>query len=194
MMSRRTVKPFALAALLLLGSATLVAAASDAHHDPGVLLRDFLYRVLNFVILAGALAYFVTKPIIRGLKGRREKIAADLEQARSAREEAEAKFREYDQKLSRAAAEIEEVQTALRREGEMERDRILAAAREMAEKIRREAEKAAANEIARARSELREEASRMAVAIAEELLKKNFTAEDQSRLVKEYIQKVGELH
>jgi F-type H+-transporting ATPase subunit b len=34
----------------------------------------------------------------------------------------------------------------------------------------------------------------MAIEIAEDLLKKNFTREDHSRLVDEYLQKVGELH
>ena len=60
-------------------------------------------------------------------------------------------------------------------EGELERERILANAREMAEKITLEAEKSAANEVAKARAELRREATRMAIEIAEDILKKNFT-------------------
>jgi F-type H+-transporting ATPase subunit b len=42
--------------------------------------------------------------------------------------------------------------------------------------------------------ELRAEAARLAVELAEELLGKNVTAADQKRLVDEYMQKVGELH
>jgi F-type H+-transporting ATPase subunit b len=64
----------------------------------------------------------------------------------------------------------------------------------MAEKIGLEAEKTAAYEVSKARARLREEATLMAIEIAEELLKKNFTREDHSRLVDEYLQKVGELH
>ena len=41
---------------------------------------------------------------------------------------------------------------------------------------------------------LRQEAARMAIVIAEDLLKRNFTSDDQNRLVSEYLQKVGELH
>jgi F-type H+-transporting ATPase subunit b len=183
--------------VLLTGLATFALAASggDGHHvDSGVLLKDFLYRCLNFGVAFGLLAYFVTKPIRKGLAGRREGIAKALADADTAKAEAEAKFAEYDRKLSKAAAEIEEIQSALRREGELERERILASAREMSEKIKQEAEKSAANEVAKARAELRQEAARMAISIAEDLLKQNFTGADQDRLVSEYLQKVGELH
>lgn len=178
-----------------LASVALASSGGEGHHvDSGVLLKDFLWRCLSFGVTLGLLIYFVRKPIRQGLAGRREGIEKALREAEAAKAEAEAKFAEYDRKLSKAAAEIEEIQVALHREGEMERDRTLANAREMAEKIKREAEKSAANEVAKARAELRQEAARMAIAMAEDLLKKNFTSDDQNRLVSEYLQKVGELH
>lgn len=183
--------------VLLVGLAAVALAASggDGHHvDSGVLLKDFLWRCLSFGVTVGVLVYFVRKPIRQGLAGRRDGIEKALRDAEAAKAEAEAKFAEYDRKLSKAAAEIEEIQVALRREAELERERTLANAREMTEKIKQEAEKSAANEIAKARTELRQEAARMAIAMAEDLLKKNFTSDDQNRLVSEYLQKVGELH
>ena len=71
---------------------------------------------------------------------------------------------------------------------------ILTSAKEMATKIEQEADSKAASAVARARLELRAEAARLAVELAEELLSKNVTAADQKRLVDEYMQKVGELH
>lgn len=180
--------------LVLAAAATAIGAEGGHHADSGVLLKDFLYRVLNFGVTFGLLAYFVTKPIRKGLAGRREGVEKSLLQAQAAREEAEAKFAEYDSKLDKASAEIEEIYAGIRREGEVEREKIIANAREMASKIKAEAEKAAANEIAKARAELRREAAAMAVAIAEDLLKKSVTGQDQARLVDEYMQKVGELH
>lgn len=198
MLRKSAVKKLVVAALvqtLVLAAAATVFGATDGHHaDSGVLLKDFLYRVLNFGVTFGLLAYFVTKPIRKGLAGRKEGVEKALQQAQFAREEAEAKFAEYDGKLNKAAAEIEEIYAGIRKEGEIEREKILANAREMATKIRTEAEKAAANEIAKARAELRREAAALAVTIAEDLLKKNVTPQDQARLVDEYMQKVGELH
>ena len=182
--------------LLWAAMATVAIASSGGGHevDSGVVLKDFLWRCLNFAILFGALAYIVSKPVRNGLAARREGVEKALADAENARREAEARFAEYDVKLSRAAAEIAEIASGIRREGEVERDRILANAREMAEKIKIEAERAAENEVVRARTELRREAARLAIGLAEELLKKNFTGEDHDRLVNEYMQKVGELH
>jgi F-type H+-transporting ATPase subunit b len=76
----------------------------------------------------------------------------------------------------------------------LERDKIVAAAKEMAAKIEQEADNKAAGVVAKARTELREEASRLAVELAEDMLKKQVSADDQKRLVEEYMQKMGELH
>jgi F-type H+-transporting ATPase subunit b len=181
--------------LMLAPAGVALAAGGDGHHaDSGVLLKDFLYRTLNFAVTVGLLAYFITKPLRRALAGRQEGIEKALQQAEIARQEAEGKFAEYDRKLSRAAAEIDDIYAEIRREGELEREKILTNAREMAVKIRLEAERTAANEVARARAELRQDAARLAVELAEGLLKKNMTADDQSRLIDEYMRKVGELH
>ncbi|MDX1581858.1 MAG: F0F1 ATP synthase subunit B [Alphaproteobacteria bacterium] len=184
--------------LLAVGMVALVAgvagAAGGGHVDSGVLLKDFLFRVLNFSIVVALLVYFLRKPLKKGLSGRREDIEKALAEARQAKEEAEAKFAEYDRKLDQATEEIAEISAAIRREGELEKQKIIDHAKEMAAKIEQDAEKAAELEVAKARAELQREAVQLAVNLAENLLKKNFTKEDDARLIDEYLQKVGELH
>jgi F-type H+-transporting ATPase subunit b len=181
--------------LVVAMAATALAAGGEGHHvDSGVLLKDFLYRCFNFAVAFGLLAYFVTKPIRKGLAGRKEGIEKALAEAKITQEKAEAKFAEYDEKLTKASAEIDDIYAAIKREGELERERILANAREMALRIEDEAKKSAALEIAKARVELQREAGDIALKLAEELLKKNFNSNDQNRLVDEYMKKVGELH
>lgn len=181
-------------ALVALSAVVVGAESAGGHASSGVVLKDFGWRILDFALMAILLAYFLTKPIRNGLAGRRAGIEKDLNDAVAARGAAEAKFAEYDAKLTKAAAEIAAMSAAIRREGELEQERLLASAREMAEKITAEAEKTAESEILRARNELRQEASRLAVAVAEEILKKQITSADQQRLVSEYVAKVGELH
>ena len=195
-MEPRMLRRSAALGLALLALPALALAASGGGHqvDSGVVLKDFIWRCINFAIMAGAIAYFAIKPIRNGLQGRRAEIVKALNDAAAARDAAEAKAREYQEKLARAAAEIETIYAAIRREGELERDRIVASAREMAVKIEQEADAKAATAVARARVELRAEAARLAVELAEELLGKSVTAADQKRLVDEYMQKVGELH
>ncbi len=181
-------------ALLLAVALPALALAAGGQADSGVILKDFIWRCLNFAVMVGLLGYFVSKPIRSALQNRRAEIEKALADATAAREAAEAKALEYQDKLAKAAAEIDSIYAAIRREGELERDRILASARDMAEKIEQEADSKAASAVARARTELRAEAARLAVELAEELLSKNVTAADQKRLVDEYMQKVGELH
>ena len=180
--------------LIIIMSGLAYASGGEGHADSGVLLKDFLYRVFNFAIVVGILVYFLSKPLKKGLAGRRDEIAAALAESEQVKLAAEAKFAEYDQKLATANAEIAEISTAIKREGELEKEKIIASARETAIKIEQDAEKAAALEIAKARKELQTEAVRLAVELAEELLKTNFTSEDDTRLIDEYMQKVGELH
>ncbi|PLX97708.1 MAG: ATP synthase F0 subunit B [Desulfuromonas sp.] len=187
------VLPVALLAVLLTVT-TAFAAGGGGHADGGALLKDFIYRCIAFAMTFGIIFYFVRKPAMNALKGRKESIAQQLEEAKQAREDAEAKFAEYDEKLNKAEAEIEQIAAELKKEGEIERDKIIASAGEQAEKIKNEAEKSAAFEIARARAELQQEAARLAVELAEELLKKNVNDKDKSNMVDEYMKKVGELH
>ena len=72
--------------------------------------------------------------------------------------------------------------------------RIVAEAKAAGERIKSQAQMMADQEIVRARSELREEASRLAVQLAEQTLKGAVRADDQDRLVGEYLTKVVELH
>ena len=180
--------------LVTLFSGVAFASADASHADSGVLLKDFLYRVLSFSIVVAILVYYLAKPMKKGLAGRREDIETALAAAKQAKEEAEAKFAEYDRKLAQATEEIAEISDAIRREGELEKQKIIANAKEMAIKIELDAEKTAELEIAKARTELQREAAQLAVGVAEELLKKNFTKEDDTRLIDEYMQKVGDLH
>ena len=179
---------------LVLLPAVVLASGGGGHADSGVILKDFAYRCFNFALLVGLVAYFVTKPIRKGLKGRTEEIEKTLADAQAAKEAAEAKHLEYSEKLAKATEEIASITDSIRREGELERDKIIAAAKELAINVEREAENKAAGVVTKARTELREEAASLAVELAEDMLKKQVSADDQERLVEEYMQKVGELH
>lgn len=192
-MAQRKTTSFLLIALVL-APAVALAAGGGGHADGGAILKDFLYRCLSFGLMVGLLAYFVTKPIRQGLKDRTAEIEKTLADAQAAKEAAEAKHSEYSEKLAKATEEIAVITDSIRREGELERDKIIAAAKELAVKIEQEADSKASSVVAKARVELREEAARLAVELAEDMLKKQVSAEDQKRLVDEYMQKVGELH
>ncbi len=183
-----------LVAALIMFPVVAFAAGGGGHADSGAILKDFIYRCVNFILMVGLLAYFVTKPIRKGLKERSAEVEKTLADAEAAKEAAEAKHREYSEKLAKATEEIATIAASIRREGELERDKIIATAKDLAAKIEQEADNKASGVVAQARAELREEAARLAVELAVDLLKKQVNADDQKRLVEEYMQKVGELH
>ena len=68
-----------LTAVLVVVLTGIAFASSDGGHaDGGVLMKDFMYRCFNFAIAFGILAFFITKPIKKGLADRTSGIADQL--------------------------------------------------------------------------------------------------------------------
>jgi len=190
----------AAAACLLLAVLATAGFASEggegAHHvDAARQLKDFAWRVLDFAALMALVIWALKKANVKGtLAARQSAIDKALREAAEAKAAAEKKFAEYSEKLAAANKEIDEIYAAIRTEGEAEKARIIAEARTTAEKIREQATQTANQEVLRARTELRVEAGRLAVALAEQTVKEKIVKDDQDRLVGEYLTKVVELH
>ena len=190
----------ALMGVLLLIVLALAGFASEggegAHHvDTGKQLKDFAWRVLDFGALLALVIWALKKANVKGtLAARQEGIDKALREAAEAKDAAEKKLAEYSGKLVAANKEIDEIYAAIRTEGEAEKARIIAEAKVMAEKIREQASQSANQEVLKARTELRVEAARLAVELAEKSIKEKIVKNDQDRLVGEYLTKVVELH
>ncbi len=169
----------------------LAAAAVATGRSP---VYDLAMKFVNFAILGAILYFALRKTVAQGLVDRRENIRRALEEARLAKAAAEAKYQEYKQKVANLDAETRRLQEDFRAEGERQRERILAEARQAADGVARQAELATANELKRAKDELRAEAATLALTLAEELLAKAYTAEDQQKAVDLTIQSVERVH
>ena len=93
----------ALAVLLLVSFPAAGFAAGEAEHAAGGGGLDFLWKVINFAVLFGALFYFLRKPLQAMLDKKAETVRDLLADARREREEAEAK-------LTEAATRVAELQ------------------------------------------------------------------------------------
>jgi F-type H+-transporting ATPase subunit b len=166
-----------------------------AHHpDSGAQLKDLGWRLLNFVVLLGILGFALKKADVKGsLAARQAQIEKDLKDAQEGRAAAEAKLAEYTGKLSQATKEIDDLQAAIIREGEQEKERIIAEARIAAQKIAAQAAQSAEQETVKARAELRAEAARLAVEIATGKLTGAIQKPDHDRFVGEYLDKVVQI-
>jgi F-type H+-transporting ATPase subunit b len=170
----------------------------EAHgggHGGAAQWKDFMWRCIDFAALVLIAVWAVKKADMKkALADRQIGIDKALREADELKAAAEKKFGEYNAKLAQAQVEAEELQKRIREEALAEKTRIVAEAKTAAERIKDQAKVMADQEIVRARAELREEASRLAVQLAEQTLKGAMRADDQDRLVGEYLTKVVDLH
>ena len=143
--------------------------------------------LLNFAILMGMYYALGKKPIAEGLKKRRANVAREIEEAQRMRAEAEARALKYQEKLKDLEGELRETRETLKAAGIGERDRIVREAEEKAARMDRDAKFLIEQEVKQMRAELTRDAVEMAVATAEELLRKRITSADQERLAEDYL-------
>lgn len=173
--------------LLTFGFAALLPAlgyAAEGEHGGGA---GGTWKIINFIILAVGV-YLVWTKVISGLLDKRSaEIKKALDDARAAKDAADRKAAEYKEKLATLDRRVSEIHSELKLEGESEKRRIIEEAGKASAKLKEQAKTVAEQELKKARLEIREEVARLAVGMAEEILKKELKPEDQERLVKGYL-------
>ncbi|MFH0996906.1 MAG: ATP synthase F0 subunit B [Pseudomonadota bacterium] len=178
--------------VLLWGGLAFAASGGETHGEvkaKGWLNTD-TYRVLNFAVLAGALVFLLRKPISQALDSRIKGIRAQLEDLEAKKAEAEKILSEYNAKIARLSQESEGIVAEYVRQGNEAKVRILKEAEESAYKLEEQARLNIENEFEAAKLRLQHDIFEIAMIKAEEIIKKNITADDQNRLVDEYLDKV----
>ncbi|MFH0808972.1 MAG: ATP synthase F0 subunit B [Pseudomonadota bacterium] len=195
-------KPAAVVALAFCLSLPLVGAtaamasehgAEGGGHDSGVLLNDFIKRTINVGLLAVGIFIVLRKPAAAFFSGRREQIAAQLADLERARDEAKAQLREYENKLAHAISECDRIMAEFAAQGEVEKQRILKEAEASASRLKDAARLTIEAEVKSAKRQIREELADAAIDLAEQKLRAGVSAQDQDRLIDDYLKKVVDL-
>lgn len=181
------------------GEAADAHGADDAHggghHASNSLsaakLKDLGWRIVNFIALMIILVKFGAKPIGAGLSARRNKIKDEIETLEQQRATAEEQYESFKAKLATVESEIDKVVDRAVAQAEVEKAKILEKAEQAAEDLKRSAEMAIQNEITEARRTLKNEVAEQAAIMAEELIVKNLTDDDQVKIIDNYLEKVG---
>jgi F-type H+-transporting ATPase subunit b len=140
-------------------------------------------KAINVTIFFGILYLLLRKPLRRFFDERLSRARADLERAAQEKNHADAKMRELEERLNHLDAELAEIRSVSEREAQAERDRIARETGRSVEKIRSMAQREieAAKQVAI--FELREFAATKSVEMAEAIIKKEITPEDDHRLI-----------
>jgi F-type H+-transporting ATPase subunit b len=154
-------------------------------------LKDLGFRVMNFIVLLIILVKFGAKPIANALGARRKQVKEELEDLEAKKVDAEKAYKEFSAKLESVEKDVDSIVGKAVAQAEIEKVKILEAAEKSAEDIRRSAEMAIANEVTAAKRTLKVEVTEQAAVMAEELIVKNLTDDDQVKIIEDYLDKVG---
>jgi F-type H+-transporting ATPase subunit b len=177
-----------------LGITLLHASTGGGDPEAGRNWVGFGWRAFNFIVLAGLLYWLMADKVRDFFSSRQDDVKTTLQGLAVAKEEAEKKFAEYNARLDKATDEIQAMADLIRQQGLAEKDRIIADAERAAVKMKDDASKRMDHEMKMARHDLREEAVRLSVQMAQDTLKQNITATDHAAMVGDYIDKVVSKH
>ncbi len=174
-------------------------AAADAHATGGhavqnslspAKLKDLGWRVMNFIALMIILIKFAAKPVGDALSGRRKQVKEELDSIEAKKAEAERSYKDFSDKLASVEKEVDQIVEKAIAQAEIEKVKIIERAEKAAEDIKRAAQMAVANEVTAARRMLKNDIADQAAVMAETLIMKNLTADDQVKIVEDYLSKV----
>ena len=161
--------------------------AADGGDLPPYLISTTVWAIISFVVVLLILTKKLFPPILAAMDKRAQEIRDSLEAAERAKAEAEDMMKRHQDDLAKAREEAAGIIEEGRADAVRLKDSIVAGARKEAEELtaraRRDIEQTKHNAI----DELQQLSAKLSVDIANELIRKNLTVEDQQKLIEERI-------
>ena len=151
-----------------------------------------LITLLNTVTMFLVLKQFLFQPVMKIIKDRQDEIDGLYADANDAKASAAELKERYEQKLLSAAETGEQMVKAAVERGRQREEEIIDQANQEAAAIMDKASAAIAQEKKKAINDAKNEISDMAMAIAEKVVGRQLNHQDQSKLVDEFIEELGE--
>jgi F-type H+-transporting ATPase subunit b len=198
----KTFKAFVTSAAVAvaLGATAAPALAAEAQEHGGATGGPFegnigvaLWTLVIFALVIFVLGRFAWGPILGGLQAREKFIRESLQKAKADREAAEARLKEYTDKLVAARGEATAIVDEARRDADEVRRRIetegRAEANALIERARREIGIAKETAV----KELYILAARLTTQAASKVLRREITPSDHERLIRDAMQELSDL-
>ena len=147
--------------------------------DPGL----FIWTILTFLILFFVLSKYAWRPLLAALESREKTIRSSLEDAEKAKQELERLNAETETIISEARSEAQSIRLEAKSAGEKVKADIIAQAGKDAKKLLNENEKQIQVEKDRAINEIRQEVVGLTLTVAERVIRKNLSKEDNQKLI-----------
>ncbi len=152
------------------------------------------WEVISFGILLWVLSKFAFPPILEALEAREQKIRDSIDQAEQSRISADQRLQEYEAKLRSAAQEAEAILAEARNKSQRMLEENEQRLRAESERIKAETTQEIERERRKALQDIRGEAANLALLVAEKVLGRSLSDEDNRRLAQEALQAVSADH
>jgi len=151
--------------------------------DPGL----FIWTILTFLLLYFVLAKFAWKPLLKALESRENDIQSSIEDAEKAKSELENLNHEAEKIIAKARSDAQEIRSEAKISAEKIKADIRSQAENDAKKIKVEANTQIQVEKDKAISEIRQEVVTLTILVAEKVIGKNLSVEDNQQLIEKSI-------
>ena len=157
----------------------------------GVNLWTMIFAWCNLLILYLFLKKLLFKPLKNMIDSRQKEIDGMYSDAEASRTAAEEMKNEYEEKISHATEESEEILKNATRRAQLKEEEILKEANAEAARTLERAEKEIELEKKRAINEVKDEVSAMAIGIASAVIERDVSADEHKDLIDDFIKNIG---
>lgn len=158
----------------------------------GFHVLDMLVMLFFFIVLVALVKKFAWGPVMDMMKQREDYVANEIESAEKSRAEAEKASKEALEQLKQTKQEAQQIIEDAKTAGTKQEQDIIASAKREAERIKQAAQEEIQSEKDKALQALQDKVASLSVLIASKVIEKEISAQDQDKLIEEYIKQVGE--
>ena len=154
--------------------------------DPGL----FVWTIVTFLLLLTVLSKFAWKPLLKMLKEREEFIRSSLEDAEKAQRELAKLNAEGEKIINKARSEAQKILSQGKASAVKMKEEILIDSKEKAKTIADNAENQIRIEKDKAIADIKGEVVNLSISMAEKLIRKNLSADENKALIDESLSKI----
>lgn len=154
---------------------------------------NVIFQIINIIVFFLLLKKFLFKPVTEIMEKRENLIRSSMEEAEDTRKKANELKAEYQAQLDGAKDEAAAIVKEAKARGEKEYELMLANAGRDAQKLINDAQESARIEREKAVKGARGEIAAIAIAAASKVAEKNIKAEDNKKLIEDFLSEAGEV-
>ena len=151
----------------------------------------YIWTIITFLLLFFVLRKFAWKPLLNALNEREDFISNSLKDAEKAREELENINQESQDIITNARSQAKSILADGKSAAENIKQQTISDAKDQSAKIIEDAKKQIEAEKEKAMSEIKDEIVNISLNVAQKLISKNLSSEDNKKLIKDSLDQVG---